>query len=240
MRTALLLAACAAAIVPLTGCESTVDAAKKISSQGIKAFQGHGLTVGHVDRHIRIISSAVVHDANGTAAIIALRNSGSQVMTDTPIAIDVRDAAGRSVFENDQPGLENDLSHVPLLPPGKVVDWVNDQVLPTGTAARVAARIGAGHALHAALPKITIGTFALTDDPASGWEAVGTVRNASRVVQRALVLFGTARAGARIVAAGRGLVTRLAPGKSARFHIYFIGNPHGARVTVAAPPSNLG
>ncbi len=239
MRPALLIAGCACALMGLTACESTVDAARKISRQGIKAFQVHGLSVGRIDRRIRIVSTQILHDANGTAAVIVLRNTGSHPMTDAPIAIDVRDAAGHSVFANNQPGLENDLSHVPLLEPGKLVDWVNDQVLPAGTPVRVVARVGAGRSLHSPPPRIEIGAVTLTDDPASGWEASGLISDSSSVVQRSLVLFATARLGGRIVAAGRGLVARLAAGKPARFHIYFIGNPHGARISVTAPPSNL-
>ena len=79
----------------------------------------------------------------------------------------------------------------------------------------------------------------LENDPTSGISAVGRVTNRSSILQRKLVLYCVARRGARIVAAGRGGIDRLKPGKSARYTIFFIGNPKGARLTVAAPPTTL-
>ncbi len=226
-----------AALVALTGCESTVDAARKITRQGTSAFKAQGLSVGRVDRRIRILSTAIVHDANGTAAVVAVRNTGPRAMADAPIAIDVLGAGRRSIFRNNSPGLENSLTHVPLLLPGQRVDWVNDQVLPTGTAVGLVARIGAGRSLGSPPPRIETRSVHLSYDDVSGWTADGTAVNASHVAQLRLVLFATARHQGKIVAAGRAIITRLMPGKSARFHAYFIGNPHGAQLSISAPPS---
>lgn len=228
-----------AALLALTGCESTVDAAGKISRQGTRAFQAKGLAVARVDRRIHILSTAIVHDANGTAAVVAVRNTGSRAMADAPIAIDVIGAGRRSLFRNNSSGLETSLTHIPLLLPGEKVDWVNDQVLPAGTPVGVVARIGAGRSLGAAPPKIEIRSAELSYDDVSGWTAVGNVHNASGVPQQRLVLFATARRAGKIVAAGRAIITRLRPGKSARFHAYFIGNPHGAQLAITAPPSTI-
>jgi hypothetical protein len=226
-------------LVALTGCESTVDAAHKIAVQGSRAFHVRGLSVSHVDRRIHVVSTTVIHDANGTAAVVELRNTTARSMVDAPIAINVDDSTGKSVFRNNAPGLENSLSHVPLLPPGTAVAWVNDQVLPAGAPRRVVARVGAGRSLHSTLPKIEISSVGLTFDSVSGWAASGTVRNVSHVDQLRLVLFATARRGRQVVAAGRAIVQRLLAGKGARFHAYFIGNPRGAQISISAPPSNL-
>jgi hypothetical protein len=224
------------AVLVLTGCESTVDQARKIAAKGILAFHQRGLTFVRVDKHVRVLGTAVVQDSNGTAVVVTLRNTGHTPLVDAPIAIVVRDRAGKTVFENNAPGLEPALVHVPLLMPGQVLDWVNDQVLPNGTPASVAALVGAGR--HAgALPRIVISGIRLTTDPVSGDAASGLVHNVSSVGQDQLVLFVTARRGTRIVAAGRAIVPRLAAGKSTPFHAYFIGNPQGARISVSAPPS---
>ena len=61
--------------------------------------------------------------------------------------------------------------------------------------------------------------------------------NRSDVEQRRLVVACVARRGGRVVAAGRAIVNRLAPGKSASYHVFFIGDPRGARMTVVAPPT---
>lgn len=228
-----------ATLLGACGCESTVDAARKIARQGTRAFEQHGLAVRRIDRRIHILSTTIVRDPNGTAAVVAVRNAGPTAMADAPIAISVLGPSRQSIFRNNSPGLETSLTHVPLLLPGRTVDWVNDQVLPAGTPSRVVARVGAGRLLRAAPPKIEISSLALSYDSVSGWTASGKVYNASHVAQLRLVLFATARRAGRVIAAGRAIVTRLLPGKSAHFHAYFIGNPKGGQLSVSAPPSTI-
>ena len=67
--------------------------------------------------------------------------------------------------------------------------------------------------------------------------AIGNVANRSAVEQRRLVVFAVARKGDRVVAAGRAIVERLAPGKSAHFTAFLIGDPRGAELSAAAPPT---
>jgi hypothetical protein len=239
LRVPLCIPCAAAALLLLAGCESTIDQAKKIAKNGKVAFEQHGLTVTAIDRQIRVVRTAVISDASGTAVVVELRNSGPRAIIDAPIAINVSDREGRSIFRNNLPGLEEDLDHVPLLLPGQVFDWVNDQVLPNGTPARVAARVGTGPHAPASLPKIEVSGVTLTDDPVSGYAASGHVFNASHLPQVNLVLFAIARRAGRIVAAGRAILPRLAPDKSAIFHAYFTGNPNRAQLSVLAPPSVL-
>jgi len=54
------------------------------------------------------------------------------------------------------------------------------------------------------------------------------------------VVFAVARRGGRVVAAGRGQIPRLKPGKRVRYQAFFIGNAHGAHVAVSAPPPLAG
>jgi hypothetical protein len=60
------------------------------------------------------------------------------------------------------------------------------------------------------------------------------------VAQSGLVLFAFARRGGKIVAAGRAIVPELAPGASAHFQASLVGDPHGARLQVSAPPASFG
>lgn len=228
-----------AALAGLCGCESTVDAAKKITAKGTAAFKARGLSVTQIDRQIKVVHSAVLQDANGAAVVIDVRNLGHEPVIAAPIAINVRDKHGRSVFENNTAGLEASLAHLPLLLPGQVFAWVNDQVQPSGTPVSVVVRIGPGASAHSAPPPIQVSDVKVTNDPVSGAEASGKVRNASSVIQTHLVLYAVGRKGSRVVAAGRAIVTRLLPHKTTDFHVFFIGNPTGAQVSVAAPPSVL-
>ena len=56
-----------------------------------------------------------------------------------------------------------------------------------------------------------------------------------------MTIFGVARHGSKIVAAGRGIVDRIPPagGKPTPFSVFFIGNPKGAKLSFAAPPTVL-
>jgi hypothetical protein len=239
MSTALRIGCVVVVAVALTGCESTVDRAKKLSAEGAAAFHQKGIQVGASDKQIHILGSQIIRDPNGTAVVIEVRNTGTKPVFDAPISIDVRDRAGHRVFENNTPGLEADLVHVPLVEPGHVFDWVNDQVLATGTPSKVQARIGDGRSPHGALPKIEISGLSLTHDPTSGYAASGRVTNRSKIDQIHLVLFAVARRSGSIVAAGRSIVARLRAGTHYEFHAYLTGNPTGAQISVVAPPSVL-
>ena len=70
-------------------------------------------------------------------------------------------------------------------------------------------------------------------------QASGTVTNRSGVEQKDLVLYCVARRGGHIVAAGRGAIPRLKAGKKLPFHIFFIGSPRAAKLSIEAPPTEL-
>jgi hypothetical protein len=107
----------------------------------------------------------------------------------------------------------------------------------------VAAAVGAGkRPVAGALPRIELSGIHLDRDQ-DGVYAKGIVRNSSPVLQRRLVIACVARRGGRVVAAGRAVVDKLPPAaetkKPATFTVYFIGNPKGARLDCAAPPTVL-
>jgi hypothetical protein len=187
---------------------------------------------------VKILSTDVLQDENGTAAVVRLRNVSKSALWQLPVAIDVRGAGRKSLFRNDQPGLEPTLAHIPLLRPRETFTWVNDQVAATGKPKAVTAKIGRGSAIKdAGIPKILLSSTRLENDPVSGVAAVGFAANRSKVEQRKLVVFVVARRGGRVVAAGRAQIPKLKPGKRAKFQAFFIGNPRGARLELSAPPS---
>jgi hypothetical protein len=65
------------------------------------------------------------------------------------------------------------------------------------------------------------------------------VTNRSSIEQVALIVYCVARRGSKVVAAGRSAIARLQPGKKKAYHVYFIGNPSGGKLWVAAPPTVL-
>jgi hypothetical protein len=127
-----------------------------------------------------------------------------------------------------------------VLPPGRDFAWVHDQVVLDSPASSVTAVPGREkQALRGQLPEIDVAAPGLRGDPASGIEAVGRIENRSSKDQRDLILYCVARKGTRIVAAGRGQVPRLRAHQDREYHIFFIGDPRGAKLTVEAPPTTL-
>ncbi|GAC1317537.1 MAG: hypothetical protein NVSMB25_05360 [Thermoleophilaceae bacterium] len=224
----------------LSACESSQDQSKRLAKEGRKAFARKGLVVSQQNSSVKVLSSGVVTDHNGTAVVVALRNETATAMVGVPISIDVLAGPGTSVYRNDAPGLEPTLTQAQLLVPHKEFLWVNDQV--TGNGARsVKPTVGRpARTLGGQLPKVDVSQPTLSTDPVSGVEAVGTATNRSKVEQLKLVVYCVALRGQKVVAAGRAQIARLKPGQKLPYHAFFIGDPHGAKVTVEAPPTVLG
>lgn len=224
------------------GCESSQDQSARLSKQGGKAFTAKGLDVKHENPDVKVTGTTVLQDKNGAATVVDMHNSSATAQLNVPVSIDVLGPGKKSVFKNDAPGLEPSLVSAPLLPAKSDFTWVNDQVTATGPAQTVDVKIGrapaSGHA-PAKLPQLDVATPALKSDPVSGVEASGTVTNKSSVEQLALIVYCVARRGKQVVAAGRSAIARLQPGKKKPYHVYFIGNPSGGKLSVAAPPTVL-
>ncbi len=221
------------------GCQSTQDKSAELEAKGGEAFKEKGLKVKVASKDVKIESKTVLSDKNGAAVVVELKNTSDRTLVKVPVAINVSDGK-KSVFKNDDPGIEPSLAGVPLLPAGESIFWVHDQVLATGKVSSVAAKVGKDKGgAPEQLPKIEVGPAKLVTDPTSGVEAEGKIINRSDLLQRELVIFGVARKGDEVVAAGRSQIEKLAPGKDATYQIFFIGDPRGARIELAAPPTAL-
>jgi hypothetical protein len=230
------------AALAVSACQSSQAKNEKLAKEGATVLkEEEGLKVTQTSNTVKVLDTAVLSDVNGSAVVVTLKNESAQTLVDVPIAIDVKDKKGKSVFKNDDPGLEKALTHVPEMMPGQTVDWVDDQILATGTADKVDVKVGVSETTPPpSPPEVEASEPKLKNDPVSGLQAEGTVTNQSSIQQVDLVLFGVARKGDEVVAAGRGGIKVVAPNGGERpYHIYFIGNPKGAQVTVTAPPSTL-
>jgi hypothetical protein len=186
-----------------------------------------------------VLDTVLLTDKVGTAVVVELRNDSGRDLIDVPIAIDVLDTRGRSVYTNTTPGLEPALAAVPFIPAGGDVAWVHDQILAAGKPASVEVRVGASEKTFSGdLPEVSLSDPKLEGDPFTGVAAGGNVVNESGEDIDRLLLYGVGREGERIVAAGRGAIEPFkANGKSFPYNIYFIGDPRGADVTVTKFPS---
>jgi hypothetical protein len=234
-------AALALAAVSLSGCETTAEKSAKLQKQAKQVTSTEkGLSIARESTAVKVLDATIVRSPEGAAAVVTLQNRSSRTLRDVPLAIAAKDAAGRTLFQNNAPGLEAALISVASLGPNRTITWVDDQLPATGAPASVSARVGQAPALTGSPPKLTIAGAHLSEDPSEGLVATGTVSNRSSIAQTSLVVFGVARRGGRIVAAGRGVLPQLAGGASAPFQVFLIGDARGAQLRVSAPPTSFG
>ncbi|HEV2974372.1 MAG TPA: hypothetical protein VGX69_05170 [Solirubrobacteraceae bacterium] len=235
------LAALALAAVALAGCETTQEKAARLRRQEKRlAVSQRGLSIGHRSSDVVVLGAAIVHDSERAAAVITLRNRSASTLRAVPIAITVKSAAGRTVFQNNAPGLESALVSVPSIAAYATVVWVDDQLQTSAAPARVSAEVGEAPTVAEAPPELAISAARITEDPANGTVATGTVANRSKVAQSSFAVFAVARRGGAIVAAGRAIVPELAAGASAPFQASLVGQASGARLLLYAPPASFG
>ena len=222
-----------------TGCESTQDKSAKIGEELGPVAQEKGLRITKESKDVEVLDTTLLTDSVGTAVVVELHNDSDRDLVEVPIAIDVLDAKGKNVYTNTTPGIEPALAAVPFIPAGGDVDWVHDQVLATGKPASVKVKVGASEeTLSQPLPEVSVSEPKLKGDPYTGVAASGEVVNESGEDLERLLLYGVARQGGRVVAAGRGAIEPLkAKRKPAPYNIYFIGDPRQGDVTVSQFPS---
>jgi hypothetical protein len=223
----------------LSGCESTqeqsakLEAKAKLEKKEHPASAQHGLSIAHPSTKVRVLGAAVPHNSEGAAAAITVENTSAQALEAVPIAIAVKSAGGKIVYQNDTAGLEPALTEISSLPAHGSLTWVDDQVSAAGGPSSVTATVGEASAAHGPEPKIEVSGLHLVE--ASTGEAAGTVKNGSAIDQQHLVIYVTAIRSGRVVAAGRAVLAELAAGGSMPFQVFLIGSPNGARLQASAP-----
>lgn len=234
-----LAVALAGVALVVTGCQSTQDKSAKIAAELGPVKLEKGLKITQQSKDVEVVSSTLLSDQNGSAVIVRLRNKSSQGLVGVPIAIDVLDAKGKSVYRNDIPGIEPALAAVPFIPAGGETEWVHDQVLAAGKPTKVEVKVGeGGEPFSGEQPKIAVSDPKIEGDPYSGLLAGGNVENESGEDLERLLLYAVATKGGKIVAAGRGAIEPLkAKPKPIPYNIYFIGDPKGAEVKVSQFPT---
>ncbi len=239
MRTA-TLATLALLAISFGGCETTAEKSAQLARRAKRVtLSEQGLTIARPSSDVAVVGSAVVHDAERAAAAVTLRNRSSRALRAVPIAITVKDASGKTLFQNNAPGLESALVSVPSIPAHGTVVWVDDQLPSGGAPTSVSAKVGEAPAV-ATVPTLAVSQSHVGEDPADGVVASGVVANRSKVAQSGLVVFTVALRGDAIVAAGRAIVSELAAGASAPFQASLVGQAAGGRLEVFAPAATFG
>jgi hypothetical protein len=237
----------ALAPLALAGCESSQARSARERAAASHRVREQGLRIARTNPDVRVAATTLVNDAHAgrSAAVVELRNTSRRTLAALPLLFTVTGAGGKKLFSNDLPGASADLTTVPSLAPGDTLTWVNDAIVGISGGRAVDVRVGEPSAPvaagGAAPPRVRVSGVHLDHDPIDGVTAVGRVVNASSIPQQRLVIFATARRGGRIVAAGRAVVPVVQPGaKGARFTVFFVGDPTGAKLSLQAPAVNLG
>jgi hypothetical protein len=228
--------------VSLAGCETTAEKSAKLEkvAKRIAPAQQQGLSIEHVSKIVKVQSATLVHGTEGTAVVLRLHNSSAKAIREVPISISLKDAHGATVYTNATPGLAKTLTSLALLPAHGDGVWIDDQI-PGTSAKSLTTKVGEGATVSGATPRLTISETQLTKDPSGAATVEGTIKNSSSTAQSELIVYALASDGGHVVvAAGRAVLASLAPGASAPFQAFFVGNPAGAHLQLSAPPTALG
>src|SRR5262249_32671106 len=123
-RATLILAAGVVLVTTTTGCESTQDKSAKIASELGPVQQEEGLKITKRSSDLKVVNTTLLSDNAGTAVVVEVHNESDKDLIEVPIAVDVLDVKGKSVYKNDVPGIDPALAAVPFIPAGGTVDWV--------------------------------------------------------------------------------------------------------------------
>jgi hypothetical protein len=224
------------ALASLTACQSTQSRSAELEEEGSKVLlESTGLKVTKANPDVKVLSTTLLSEPEASAVVVEVHNDSDVNMVDVPIALTVLDKKGRSVYRNDAPGLEQALVAIPYLPAGADALWINDQILASGKPASAKVKVGVSpNTWSGALPEIEVSPPKVE----AGRIASGHVVNRTGEDQNRLLLYAVARRGNEIVAAGRGAFEHLKPEtKELPYHVYFVGDPSGAEVTVTQYPT---
>jgi hypothetical protein len=238
-RCAAALAAAAAIAVAAAGCETTQEQSAKIGRKlGHQSADTSQTSLGKANPFVRITRTALVSAGGSTAVALLLTNTSGQAQVAFPVLINVLDAAGKSVYQNDTNGIEPSLQQLTLLAPHQNAWWVDNEVLANEPKS-VSAQIGSSTATApATTPQIA--TRAVSSSASfPGPHVSATVVNSSKVAQRELAVYAVILNGDTVLGAGRGLIASLAPGASTQVLIPVIGSISGRTIILTAAPSQL-
>jgi hypothetical protein len=224
----------------LAGCESNEERSAALTKHA--HHQQHaqaGLSITHRSPYVKVTGTALLHSSEGAAAVVTMRNISANALREVPIEITIKGPGSTTLYENNSPGLEAGLTTLASLPAHGEAIWVDDQVPTSSGPATVSAVVGEAPILHGAAPQIEVSGVHASEETGVGAGAAGKVRNRSNIAQQRLVVYGFARQGRRIVAAGRAVLPEVAAGASVPFQAFLIGAATGARLEASAPATTF-
>ena len=236
-RTAAAGAAGLAALAGLTACQTTQDAAARIALRNERILSSrHPVEVGRANPRVKVLRTAVVRDGKRTAVVVRLRNTGRRPLNDQPLSVGVTLGSGRRVSLTKRP-VDYFQGHAPALAPGATTTWVFTTADKGARGARRASiEVGVARKPPTVAPSVPRLKVQKVEREGSSKLAV-TVDNTTGVPQYDLDVYAWASRGGRYVSAGRVSVLHIGTGETEKVDLNLVGDPHGATVHVAVPPT---
>jgi hypothetical protein len=218
----------------IAGCTTTQDTAARLQVKNERILAARKpVVVKRANPGVKVVRTTLVRDGRGAAVAVLLRNDGSKPVTDLPLSVGVRGAGGK-VSELNRKASSYFQGHVGGLAPGAETTWVyttKDKVNGSAAVARVGEAGKTAASVSGDLPKLEV------SGRPDGNTVEVTVDNSSDVTQYDVAVYAAAKKGGRYVAAGQTSVVKIDPGTSTTVPVKLIGDAHGARVSVFAPPT---
>jgi hypothetical protein len=195
------------------------------------------VSVSKQNPNVHVVAIEVLRGMQASVVVVHLRDTSSKPIVAAPIAITVRDAAGKTVYQNNAPGEDSSLTTVSLQP-GQDTIWIDDQVHSETAPASASAKVGEGTHPSGAAPKLSVEGLHASGEGSEA-AAEGSVKNQSGKTQLNLVVFVLASRSGKTVAAGRAVLPEVLPGASESFQVFFVGNASGAKLQASAPATSF-
>jgi hypothetical protein len=238
-RRGAAFAAAAVLLLSVAGCETTQEQSAKIGRELGKQNAITGQTsLGRANTVVRVVQKVLLGAGDSTAVALELTNTSAQAQVAFPILIDVADAAGKSVYENNTKGIEPSLQQLALLAPHASAWWVDNEVIASAPRT-VSARVGASTSTAPApIPQITTSQVSASSS-FPGPHVSATVTNRSKVAQSELAVYAVVLKGAAPVGAGRAVIATLEPGASTQVLIPVVGAIDGSTIALTSAATTL-
>lgn len=238
---------CLTAAGVLSGCTTTQQTAERLHIQYERKDAGHRpIDVKRTDPNVRVVRSAIVRGPGGAAIALTLRNTAGEPVNDLPLAVGVKAPGGGTSFVNDQGRIPYFQAHAPAIGPGDETTWVftSDKPLPSGEpVARVGAPPAKPLVVASSVPQLDVEGVSSAGAKGKGSKSPSQttveaeVANHTGMPQYDLAVYAWAEKGGRYVAAGQGSIQDLSTNETARVNLKLVGDPRGAQIHVAAPPT---
>jgi hypothetical protein len=221
------------------GCSTTQELATRLQLNSARIRTAETpVRVTRPNPAIKVQTVALVQGHGQVAVVVRVANRVATPLSDLPILVGLIKPGGIRVLLNRSPDLDYFQSHLPLVPVRGQETWVFTHSGRVPAGAKPFAVVGDPPTPAVSVPRQPPSISALTAPGGGGAGRVSVrLHNPSSVPQYHLQVYAVAQRGGRYLAAGQAAVEHLSGGASQTLQLSLVGNPVGAQVAVAAPPT---